>query len=282
MRSSFRSCISAYLRSASSPSTLSLLGRGAPLRCLGSTSPLFAGHSKWKNIRHKKEAQDAKRSKTFSRISQDIRCALNEGGDDPVKNNRLAVALEKAKQGNFPKANLDRVFDKYRNAKNSGALERIIYEAKGPGSSALLIDVFTDSRNRTAPLLRHILSKHEGSLQASGAVSWMFTDRGVVEVDEVKDELSLMDALIACSFEDMEYEYDEEEKMATVHCDPSNVDDVRKGLEGEGLNVVSSGVETVTEQPADLTEEQEEVFQSLVSTLEDHEDVNSVTHNVDM
>mmetsp|Transcript_31178 Transcript_31178/g.81802 ORF Transcript_31178/g.81802 Transcript_31178/m.81802 type:complete len:101 (-) Transcript_31178:357-659(-) len=70
--------------------------------------------------------------------------------------------------------------------------------------------------------------------------------------------------------------------LLQVHCDPSNVDDVRKGLEGEGLNVVSSGVETVTEQPADLTEEQEEVFQSLVSTLEDHEDVNSVTHNVDM
>ncbi|HDM70704.1 MAG TPA: YebC/PmpR family DNA-binding transcriptional regulator, partial [Thermotogales bacterium] len=140
----------------------------------------MSGHNKWANIRHRKAAQDAKRSKMFTKLIREIMVAAREGGGDPEKNPRLRAAIERARSANMPKENIEKAIKRGTGEIEGVSYEEVVYEGYAPGGVALMIRALTDNRNRTTQEIRHILSKNGGNLAESGAVSWVFERRGVI------------------------------------------------------------------------------------------------------
>lgn len=154
----------------------------------------MSGHSKWKNIMHKKEKTDSQRAKVFTKIGREIILAVKEGGPDPASNSKLKDLIAKAKDNNVPNDNIDRVIKKASGAENSDNFEEITYEGYGPCGIAVIVECLTDNRNRTAGNLRHYFDKNGGNLGQNGSVGWMFTKKGVIVIDkEEYDEDRLME-----------------------------------------------------------------------------------------
>lgn len=238
----------------------------------------MSGHSKWKNIMHKKEKTDAQRAKVFTKIGKEIAMAVKDGGPDPVSNTRLRDLISKAKSLNVPNDNIDRIVKKASGA-DSVAYEAVTYEGYGPGGVAVIVEAATDNRNRTAGEVRHYFDKFGGNLGTIGCVSYLFADKGVIIVSGVKDEDAFMEAALDCGAIDF---VSDGEGGAEVFADVSELTSVREALEKQGYTIESAEPEKIPSNYVRL-EEQEQIdkMNRLLDILEENEDVTDVWHNWD-
>lgn len=237
----------------------------------------MSGHSKWKNIMHKKEKTDAARAKVFTKIGKEIAMAVREGGADPVSNTKLRDLITKAKSLNVPNDNIKRIIDKASDD-NSAAYEMVTYEGYGPGGVAVIVETATDNRNRTAPEVRHALSKFGGNLGTTGCVSFMFSEKGVIVVDnedgDVDEDVLMDDALEAGAGDIIT-----EEGAFEVYTEPADFSAVCEALSAKGYKFLSADLEKVPASYVELDEEQAVQMQKMLDLLEDNDDVQNVWHN---
>ncbi|MBQ8324529.1 MAG: YebC/PmpR family DNA-binding transcriptional regulator [Clostridia bacterium] len=239
----------------------------------------MSGHSKWKNIMHKKEKTDAARAKVFTKIGKEIAMAVKEGGADPVSNTKLRDLITKAKSLNVPNDNIKRIIDKASDD-NSAAYEMVTYEGYGPGGVAVIVETATDNRNRTAPEVRHALSKFGGNLGTTGCVSFMFSEKGVIVVDnedgDVDEDVLMDDALEAGAGDILT-----EEGAFEVYTEPADFSAVCEALSAKGYKFLSADLEKVPASYVELDEEQAVQMQKMLDLLDENDDVQNVFHNWD-
>jgi YebC/PmpR family DNA-binding regulatory protein len=239
----------------------------------------MSGHSKWSQIKRQKGANDAKRGAVFTKIAREIAIAARAGGADPDANYRLRLAVDKARAVNMPADNIKRAIERATGGDKAEQFEEIVYEGYGPGGVAVLVEAATDNRNRTAADVRAIFTKAGGSLAGAGAVAWQFEQRGVISVPRQGvdgDEVAL--AAIDAGASDVDMDLDPIE----VTTEPADLETVRKGLEAAGIRIESA---ELTMQPRTTVEvDGHQVRQNLrlIETLEDHDDVQRVTANVEI
>jgi YebC/PmpR family DNA-binding regulatory protein len=239
----------------------------------------MAGHSKWANIRHRKAAQDAKRGKIYTKLAREITVAAREGGGDPEKNPRLRAAIEKARKFNMPKENIERAIKRGTGELQGESYEEITYEGYGPGGVAIIVKCLTDNRNRTASEVRHVFSKHGGNLGTSGCVSYLFERKGVITLPGDKyDEESVMMAAIEAGAEDVVTE----DGKFVIYTQPSELEEVRKGLIEAGIEVEEAKLELIPTTTTRVEGETAQKVLKLLMALEDLDDVQEVYSNFDM
>lgn len=237
----------------------------------------MSGHSKWKNIMHKKEKTDAQRASVFTRIGKEISIAVREGGPDPASNSKLRDLIQKAKANNVPNDNIDRVIKKAAGG-DGEQYEVVIYEGYGAGGVAVIVETTTDNRNRTAADIRHYFDKCGGNMGTTGCVSFMFADKGVIVVDakSVSDEDKFMEDALECGVVD----FIGEDGVFEVFTDVYELSAVRDALEGKGYVFLSAEVEKIPSTYVRLEDEEMKVkMQKLLDLLEDNDDVQNVWHN---
>lgn len=238
----------------------------------------MAGHSKWANIKHKKARQDASRGKVFTKIAREIIVAVRQGGGaDPDANMRLRIALNKARAANMPNDNINRAISRAVGSSDGDNLEEITYEGYGPGGVAILLDIMTDNRNRTASEIRYIFSRKGGNLGETGCVAWMFKRKGQIFVDKASctlDEEELMLTALESGAEDVR----DAGQVWEIITSPESLEDVRKTLESNGIDLEAA---EVTMLPDNLIDGPPEVL-NLVEALDEHDDVQNVYTNWDM
>jgi YebC/PmpR family DNA-binding regulatory protein len=238
----------------------------------------MAGHSKWANIQHRKGRQDAARSKLFSKLSKEITVAAKMGDPDPDKNPRLRLAVKEAKSNSVPKDVIDRAIKKSQ-AGEGDDYEEIRYEGYGPGGVAVIVEAMTDNRNRTASTVRSTFSKHGGNLGETGSVGFMFERKGEITYPaSVGDEDAVMEAAIEAGAEDVES--DENEHI--IYCADTDLNDVSSALEdvlGESDSTKLVWKPTTT---TELDLETAQKLMRLIEVLEDDDDVQRVTANIEV
>jgi YebC/PmpR family DNA-binding regulatory protein len=239
----------------------------------------MSGHSKWSSIKHKKGKEDAKRGKLFSKLGRYITVAAKEGGGDTTMNAALANAVEKAKDANMPADNIDRAIKKGTGEIAGVAYEHIVYEGYGPGGVALLVDVMTDNKNRTAADMRFAFTKHSGKLAGSGSVAWMFERKGVTLVSsDESDEDTLLLLVADAGAEDVVSEDDHFEIIS----DASDLENVKAALEGEGIAYQSADITMRPKETVKVEENDARKLIKLMDALEELDDVNDVYSNFDI
>ena len=240
----------------------------------------MSGHSKWANIKRKKGANDAIRGKITTKIGREITIAVRMGGPDPIGNMRLKLALSKAKANNIPKENIQRAIAKGQGAADGSNYEEFTYEGYGPGGIAVLLDIMTDNRNRTAADVRHVFSKYGGNLGATGCVGYMFQQKGVFAVSKETgvEEDDLMMIALEAGAEDIKNEEEGFEIVTT----PDTFDDVEKALADAGIEVEMAEITMIPDTMAELSAEDAERVQKMLDVLEDLDDVQDVYHNADL
>ena len=240
----------------------------------------MSGHSKWSTIKRKKGAADAKRGRIFTRLIKEITVAARMGGGDPDGNPRLRSAVATAKAENMPKDNIDRAIKKGTGELEGAVYEEISYEGYGPGGVAVMVECMTDNKNRTVADIRHSFSKSGGNLGESGCVAWMFDKKGSILIDKSAiDEEELMDKALEAGAEDVI----EEENVFQVITAPDDFEAVREALQSESLEFIEAAVSLIPQNTVDITEEKtaKQVLR-LLESLEDHDDVQSVSANFDI
>ena len=238
----------------------------------------MSGHSKWKNIMHKKEKSDAQKASIFTKIGREITQAVKEGGPDPASSSKLKDIIAKAKTNNVPNDNIERVIKKAAGDGDNTQYEEITYEGYGPAGIAVIVETLTDNRNRTAGDLRHYFDKYGGNLGQTGSVNWMFSKKGVIVIskEEYDDEEKLMEELMEVEAEDFVIE----ENVYEIYTAPENFSSVREYLEGKGYEFLSAEVEQVPSNYITLTnEDQIKNMNKLLEVLEDNDDVQNTYHN---
>lgn len=237
----------------------------------------MSGHSKWKNIMHKKGKTDAQRAKIFTKMAREIIVIVKEGGADPAANSRLADVIAKAKAANVPNENIDRAIKKAAGAEDSNNYESLIYEGYGPGGVAVVVDCLTDNRNRTAGSLRHYFDKFGGNLGATNSVLWQFKQCGLLAVDkEGVDE----DTLMMCALDHGADDFDAEGEAFEITVSPERFSSVRQALEQEGYSFLTAEITRIAENEVTLADEKDRFkMQLLLDALEDDDDVQEVAHN---
>ena len=240
----------------------------------------MSGHSKWKNIMHKKEKTDSQRAKVFTKIGREIILAVKEGGPDPASNSKLKDLIAKAKDNNVPNDNIDRVIKKASGAENSDNFEEITYEGYGPCGIAVIVECLTDNRNRTAGNLRHYFDKNGGNLGQNGSVGWMFTKKGVIVIDkEEYDEDRLMETVMEAPIEDF---VTEESVYEIYTASDEDFRTTRDFLRDKDYTFISAEEEQVPSSYSSIdSEEAKDKMQRLLDMLEDDDDVQNVYHNWD-
>ncbi len=237
----------------------------------------MSGHSKWKNIMHKKEKTDAQRAKIFTKISKEIAIAVREGGPDPVSNSRLKDLIAKAKSNNVPSDNIERTIKKASGADNV-IYEEITYEGYGPAGIAVIVETATDNRNRTASDLRHYFDKFGGNLGQSGCVSYLFEEKGVIII--ARDDKTDEDALMEAALEAGAVDFAAEEEVFEIYTEPSDLSAIRDELEGAGYAIESAEKDKIPSNYITLEDdEQIRLMNLLLEHLEDNDDVQEVYHN---
>ena len=237
----------------------------------------MSGHSKWANIKRKKGANDAIRGKITTKIGREITIAVRMGGGDPTGNMRLKLALSKAKANNIPKDNINRAIQKGLGATEGSNYEELMYEGYGPGGTAVMLDILTDSRNRTAADVRHLFSKYGGNLGQDGCVSWMFKQKAVflVEKEVFGDEDELMEIVLDAGAEDMKVE----DEIFEITAEPNAFDALEQALAEKGIETASAEVTMVPDTTVGLAGKDAEKMQTLIDALEDNDDVQNVYTN---
>ncbi len=239
----------------------------------------MSGHSKWSQIKRQKGANDAKRGAVFTKLGREITIAARAGGGDPDANYRLRLAMDKARSINMPADNIKRAIEKATGGGDAEQYEEIVYEGYGPGGVAVLVEAATDNRNRTAAEVRSIFSKTGGQLAGSGAVAWQFEVRGLITVTREgidADEVAL--AAIDAGAADVDSESDPIE----IYTEPSDLYTVRKALEDAGVSVDDAESAMIAKQTVSLDADHVRKALRLVDLLEDLDDVQRVTTNVDI
>ncbi len=239
----------------------------------------MSGHSKWSTIKRQKGVNDSKRSAMFTKVAREVAVAARAGGGDPDANYRLRLAIEKARSINMPAENIKRAIEKATGGGDEVQYEEIVYEGYGPGGVALLVEAATDNRNRTAAEVRSIFAKAGGQLAGSGAVAWQFEPRGLITVprDDVDpDDVAL--AAIDAGASDVDTDSDPIE----IYTEPGDLEAVRKILDAAGVNVDAAESAMIPKQTVTLDADHVRKALRLVELLEDLDDVQRVTANVDI
>ncbi len=238
----------------------------------------MSGHSKWKNIMHKKGKTDAQRASVFTKISKEIIIAVKAGGGDPNSNSKLRELIIKAKANNVPNDNIERTIKKAL-GNDSTNYEEITYEGYGPGGVAVIVKAATDNRNRTAGDVRHYFDKFGGNMGTTGCVSFMFTEKGLIIIsdeDEELDEDKLMEDAMECGAEDFVRDGD----IYEIYTETADLYDVRDSLVKLGYTVDSADTDMVPSTYVTLEDEETARHMGLLlDTLEDNDDVQNVYHN---
>lgn len=239
----------------------------------------MSGHSKWNNIKNKKAKTDAQKGKIFTKIGKEIQIAVRAGGGDPSVNGKLRDLIQKAKDNNVPNDNIERAIKKAMGA-DSIQYEEIIYEGYGPNGVAVIVETATDSRNRTASDVRHFFDKYGGNLGATGCVSYMFDNKGVIvllrEDNENADEDALMEAALEAGAED----FSSDEEAFEITTEPSDLYAVRDAIAALGYKIASAEEDRIPQNYVTL--EDEEAIKNmnlLIEHLEDCDDVQEIYHN---
>ena len=241
----------------------------------------MSGHSKWANIKRKKEATDSKRANVFSKLGKELTVAVKMGGSpDPNVNRKLRDVIEKCKANNMPNDNINRCIQKAAGDANSANYEEITYEGYGPCGVAVIVEATTDNKNRTAADVRHIFSKSGGSLGVSGAVSYMFEKKGyiLIEKNDSIDEDDLMMTALDAGAED----FISEEEYIEVLTSPDDFSEVLEALQAKEITILESDVRQVASMKKELSEEEEEKLQNFLDKLDENDDVQNVWHNADV
>ena len=239
----------------------------------------MSGHSKWATTKHKKAAIDAKRGKTFTKITKEITVAARLGGGDPDGNPRLRTAVAKAKGVSMPAENIKRAIQKGTGELPGVSYEEITYEGYGPGGVAVIVEVMTDNRNRTVSEVRNIFGKANGNMGEAGCVSWMFNKKGYCVVSKAKaDEDKLMTLALDAGAEDMQTEDDN----FVITTPPNDFDKVKKALEDAGFSFELAEITAIPQTYVKLDGKEAQQMLRLVETLEDNDDVQNVYANFDI
>ncbi len=238
----------------------------------------MSGHSKWNNIKHKKEKSDAQKAKIFTKMGREIAVAAKAGGADPEVNGRLKDAIAKARSFNMPNDNIQRVIKKAAGDMNTDNYEDIVYEGYGVGGVAVIVETLTDNRNRTAGDLRHYFDKFGGNLGTNGSVSWMFDEKGMIIVaksGDVDEDTLMMDALDSGADD-----FNGEGDFYEISTAPADFRAVRDALEEKGYKLESAGVEKIPQTTVKLNDEHDILMmEKLIENLEDNDDVQEIYHN---
>ncbi|WP_243290678.1 YebC/PmpR family DNA-binding transcriptional regulator [Bacillus sp. FJAT-47783] len=240
----------------------------------------MAGHSKWKNIQRRKNAQDAKRGKIFMKLAKEIYVAAKQGGGDPDANPGLRLAIDKAKAANMPNDNIDRAIKKATGAHGSENYEEITYEGYGPGAVAIMVKCLTDNKNRTATNVRTAFNKNGGNLGESGCVSYMFDRKGYIVISRENlsiDEDDMLLEVIESGAEDMEAT----EEAFEIYTAPESFNGVMETLEKRGYTFATAEITMVPQTYSQVEEETAEKMYKLIDVLEDDDDVQEVYHNME-
>lgn len=239
----------------------------------------MAGHSKWKNIRIRKGKQDAVRGKLFTKISREMIVAARAGGGDPGMNPRLRVAVEKAREASMPAENIKRAIDRGTGAIEGAAYEELVYEGYGPSGSAIILQCYTENKNRTVAEVRHAFSKNGGNLAENGSVSWQFKHVGQITLPKgTIDEDELTMAALEAGAEDVQSDEDE----FTIYTALEDLHKVNDGLAKAGFNAKEVGLNYIPTNKADLSKEDSLKLLKLLDALDDLDDVQETYMNVDI
>ena len=239
----------------------------------------MSGHSKFANIKHKKERNDAAKGKVFTIIGREIAVAVKEGGSDPTNNFKLATVIAKAKANNMPNDTIDRGIKKAAGDAGNVIYEYCTYEGYGPGGIAIIVNTLTDNKNRTAANVRSAFTKGNGNMGTPGCVSFMFDKKGQIIIDKEECELSADDLMMKV-LDDGAEDFSEEDDSYEVITDPDNFDKVREALEKDGLQMVSADVVMLPQNYVDLnSEDDQKALERLLDMLDDDDDVQAVYHN---
>lgn len=239
----------------------------------------MSGHSKWNNIKHKKEKTDAQRAKVFTKIGKEISIAVREGGADPVSNSKLRDLIQKAKSLNVPNDNIDRIIKK-ASGSDGVVYEEVVYEGYGPSGVAVIVEAATDNRNRTGGDIRHFFDKYGGNLGQMGCVSYMFETKGVIIIVRDDDTEIDEDALMECALESGADDFSADEEAFEITCAPDDLPEVRKSLEDASYKIESAEEERIPTSYITLSSEDDiKNMNLLLEHLEDCDDVQEVYHN---
>lgn len=241
----------------------------------------MSGHSKWNNIKNKKEKSDAKKAKIFTKMGREIAVAAKTGGANPDTNGRLKDAIAKARSYNMPNDNIARVIAKAAGEQSTDNYEDIVYEGYGPNGVAVLVETLTDNRNRTAGDVRHYFDKFGGNLGTNGSVSWMFDRKGIIIIENdgsLDEDTVMMDALDAGADD-----FAAEDDIFEITTEPDVFAQVRDALEAKEYKFETCEIQMVPQNYITLTDEHDiAMMEKLIDNLEDNDDVQNIYHNWEM
>lgn len=241
----------------------------------------MSGHSKFANIKHKKEKNDAAKGKIFTVIGREIAVAVKEGGADPNNNSRLRDVIAKAKANNMPNDTIERGIKKAAGDASSVNYEFVSYEGYGPNGIAIIVDALTDNKNRTAANVRSAFTKGNGNVGTPGCVSYMFDKKGQIIVDKEECDMEA-DDLMMIALDAGAEDFSEEEDSFEIITDPDAFSEVRQKLEEEGIAMVSAEVTMIPQNYVELTDENAvKSLQKTLDLLDEDDDVQAVYHNWD-
>ncbi len=239
----------------------------------------MSGHSKFANIKHKKEKNDAAKGKIFTVIGREIAVAVKEGGADPANNSKLRDVIAKAKANNMPNDTIERGIKKAAGDIGSVNYEKITYEGYGPGGVAIIVDTLTDNKNRTAANVRSAFTKGNGNIGTPGCVSFMFDQKGQIIVDKEECEMD-SDELMMTALDAGAEDFSEEDDCYEIYTNPDEFSKVRESLETAGIPMADASVTMVPQTWVDLTDpDSVKYLQRTLDLLDDDDDVQAVYHN---
>lgn len=241
----------------------------------------MSGHSKFANIKHKKEKNDAAKGKIFTVIGREIAVAVKEGGPDPANNSKLRDVIAKAKANNMPNDTIDRGIKKAAGDANAVNYETITYEGYGPSGVAIIVDTLTDNKNRTAANVRNAFTKGGGNVGTTGCVSYMFDKKGQIIIDKEECEMDA-DELMMLALDAGAEDFAEEEDSFEVLTDPDSFSAVREALEAAGVPMAEADVTMIPQTWVELTDEDDiKKINRILDMLDEDDDVQAVYHNWD-
>lgn len=240
----------------------------------------MSGHSKWNNIKNKKGKSDSERGKIFTKLGREILVSVKEGGSDPAANSKLRDVIAKCKANNMPNDNIDRSIKKAAGDGNNTNYEEITYEGYGPNGVAIIIEVMTDNRNRTAGDVRHILDKFGGNLGTTGSVGWMFEKKGIIVIEKESVKLS-EDELMIEAIEAGAENFESEDEYYEIRTSPDDFSKVRETLENKKIEFLEAEIKMVPQNYMSLDEEAVKKMNLIIEKLEDLDDVQEIWHNWD-
>lgn len=240
----------------------------------------MSGHSKWANIKHKKEKSDSQRGKIFTKIGRELAIAVKEGSPDPSANSKLRDVIAKAKANNLPNDNIERSIKKAAGEMGNVNYEEIIYEGYGPGGVAIIVESLTENRNRTVADVRHIFDKYGGSMGSTGCVSWMFDRKGLIVIE--KTDKSDFDELMMICLDAGAEDIIEQDDVYEVMTSPIDFTAVREALEKLKMPIISADISMIPQNTVAINEENIAKMQIILEKFDDLDDIQNVYNNADM